>query len=889
MNGVGIAPPGFAISAITGGQRPRPVGAGMHVQGDAMTISRERTTVTTAMPGQAQFAKPSTDQGGTAPWLMVGEVARSGSGAAPDRLYIIAEAVSPNLRAGSVGAGVIAAIRDIYGSSEHEDPVAALAAALDAANLALYQQNLTTTPGRRVVLGLTCLVAREQELLICQVPPTQLILSQGGTPIALPELATWHRDYQPHARDDRQGLGATETATPLLFRATLEDGDLITLCTSNLARVLAATGDDSDLGPLLGSDPAAAIEFLAELAEQQHLELAYATAITPTLPYAVPYQDRSEPEYDETLEDDFDQSADQPSHHAGGNWFERGLREMRERSRIISWPRRSERPPARRGHLHAIPDDTPEDTDGATLREALEDGHEDERVISAFSMRTPQPRHSEQAEIDPDDGWDDEPAVADTRANSQWRAEAARADQAPAWDREDRAYAAPDDYAPSPRAPRRNRRTGPLQWLGSLTTLLLLVVGTVVERFLPAGGRRRNEGYLDRSRNRVWPIGGLERYESRGLPLGRALPALILGAIVVIAVVLLLSIRNHQIRTEQARFDTALAKVTQAREAAQSSPDRQAAHNQLLALPAQLAAIPAADKPGRPERIVEEQGAIAVALDKVDGIQRIAAPSIQLVAPLPANAGSASTRPQIVIGDGKQFVLYNGTVYWLDGRKTLTKILAKGDTVGGIGVNTILGIAWRVDSLFAYSETQGFVRDAAGAWTALPLAASGRKSTAVDSYLGNLYLLEGERGQIVKFASGAYNQVPQPWSSTKANGDLNLAVDFTIDTDIYVLLADGRVLDFYQGEIKATYKPSLVPPLAGASAMTTAPDSRWLYIVDPREGRILRFSRDGAQLDVFKPAEGAKSFTGVREVAVDEPANMLYLLTDEGLLSVRLP
>lgn len=855
-----------------------------------MTISRERTTVSMATPGQAQFTTPGADQGGGAPWLLVSEVTRPGPGAGTENLYVIAEPVTPHSRAGSVGAGVIAAIRDIYSASEHDDPVVALTAALDAANLALYQQNLTTTPGRRVVLGLTCLVERDHDLLICQVPPTQLILSQGGTPIALPELTTWQRDYQPHARDDRQGLGATETATPLLFRATLEDGDLITLCTSNLARALVATGDPDDLGPLLGTDPGEAIAFLNELAEQHHLDLAYGTAILPPASSAADAPGLLE---DEPLDDEDDEFEEQPESTGSpreGNWLERSLREVRERSRIIAWPRAGNRRPARASSFRLVRDDEP-NPDGASLREALEGGYDDERVISAFSVRTQQAPQPGPEALDPDDGWGDEPAATDGRAAHDAYADA---------DDERDPYAAPPrhratgytDHAAATAAPpthaprRRQRRSNPFQ---VVATLVLLVIGTVAERFLPAGGRRKREGYLDRGRNRVWPIGSLERYQAGGLPLGRALPLIIFGVIVVVIVVLLLSIRSHQARAEVARFDAALGRVTQAREAAQANPDRQAAHTQLLALPAELGTIPAADKFDRPARIASEKAAIAMALDQVDGVQRIGAQSIQLVAPLPANAGSASTRPQIVVGDGKQFILYNGTVYWVDGRKTMTKILGKGDTVGGVGVGALTGLAWRMDSLFAFSETQGFVRDGAGNWSMLPLAASGRKITAVESYMGNLYFLESDRGQIVKYASGAYNQVPQPWSNASVNGDLNLGVDFAIDTDIFVLLADGRVLDLFQGEAKATVTPGVVPALAGASAMTTAPDSRWLYIVDPREGRLVRIARDGGQVNVYKPAEGAKSFIGVREVAVDEPANLVYLFTDEGLLSVRLP
>ncbi len=841
-----------------------------------MTANRERTRIITGEAGQAEFSTDDAQGEGRSPRLLVAEVASSERGASKDQLCVIVESVEHSPRAASVGAGVVKAIRDIYTASAARDPLTALTTAIDAANLALYQQNLSTTPGHRVLLGLTCLLVRAEEVLICQVPPTQLILSQGGVPITLPDLATWASDYQPHARDDRQGLGATEATAPLFFRATLEDGDLITLCTSNIARLLP---EGSALGPLLADDPVAAVEFLVDLSEQHGLATAYATSIAPTITEGAGYptshhgseSDDNEPT---TLADDGEATEDE-------GWFGRNLREMRERSRIIPWPRfgeRHTRPQSARAE--AVSDD------GSTLRDALESGTDDERTISAMSIPTGhlRPEFETRAEGDEgDEGWEEDYVEAPQRHHQ--RVVAQTANSAPRGVRGTE-HGPLDDILPSRR---RAHRANPFGALGSLVALPLLGIGTIVERVLPSGGRRRDDRHLDDGRKRVWPLGGLERYRAGGLPFGRALPLILLVGLLVFVAVLLVSLRNHQARVEQARFDGALAQVAQAREAASALPDRQAAHVQLLALPEQLKNIPAADKPGRQERIAAEAAAINAARDQVGGIQRLAPDAVNVLGALPPGALAVNARPQIVVGGGKQYVFANGTVYLADGRGTLTKILVKGDLIGGTAAGALLGIAWRETNLFAYSETQGFVRDNAGAWTMSPLAANGRKATAVESFVGNLYILEAERGQIIKWAAGAFNQSPQPWSSSKTNADLNLAVDFTIDADIYALLSDGRVLDLYQGEVKATLSPAVVPPLAGATAIASTLEGKWLYLLDAREGRIVRMGRDGTQITVYKPAPDAKTFTNAREIAVDEKANTAYLLTDDGLVSVRLP
>jgi hypothetical protein len=360
-------------------------------------------------------------------------------------------------------------------------------------------------------------------------------------------------------------------------------------------------------------------------------------------------------------------------------------------------------------------------------------------------------------------------------------------------------------------------------------------------------------------------------------------------AVLVIGVTLTMSVRNRQIRAEQQRFDAALTQIGQQREAAVGASDKLAAYNQLLVLPEGLKAIVGADKPGRPERIAAEQTAIATAIDQVAGIERLPVSAIELVAAPPTGGVTGTGRMQLVAHAGQQYALIGGTVYSIDPRaKTLLRILGKGDSIGGTSVGQVVGIVWRIDTLFAFTETQGFTLGTAG-WTATPLAATGRKAVSVESFDGNLYFLEPERGQIVKFAAGSYAQTPQPWSSTKSTTDLSLALDFTIDRDIYILLSDGRILDYFQGELKTSFAPTTVPPLAGASAITTTEEGRWLYMIDPQDGRIIRVGRDGNLAGVYKPTDGAQSLVGAKDIAVDEATGTVYVLTAEGVVSVRLP
>lgn len=861
-----------------------------------MTISRERTATSLGTgTAYAQFGRRNGERDDRCPQIALGRVPGWPGEAQPDDyLYIICEPVEMTARAAPVGASIMAAIREAYAESERDDPVAAIAAAVSAANDALYAKNRAGAPGLRVFLGVTCLVIRDNDLIICQVPPTQAIVSQNGVPIALPALESWLDGYQPQGEGEPEALGMRAEIEPLLYRATLERDDLITLCSANLSAILA----EEHLGPLVGDDPEAGRDFLADLAERRRLDPAYAVVLAPPLTElsSLPLGARAGDEdgalrriggpgiagADEYDLIDYEDEPDEPASDeypvgvaaASKSWLERSLREMRERSRVIPWPRRKAPHNAR-----VIPLRQDIDLDAAH-------GHWSPDGGDAETGRADEAEHARQG---PDTvawrGWQGAPSAV-----AAYGAEPDELDGA-GWSDRDEATA--DDEFATPAGRRSPRRAGLAETLGSIAALIVLVAGSAIERIAPAGRAARRTRDLEDRRGGAWPIGSLERWSGRGerrLPFGRWLPLVIVAAIVVAALTLVVSVRSQQARAAENRFATALAKIGAAREAAVNSPDRAGARAQILTLRPELDKIATGDQPDRAERVAAERAALAQALDRVEGIERLGPAQVQLLAATPAPAGAAASRPQIVLGDGQQFVLLNGVLYAVDGRaKTMTKILTKGDSVAGVSVGQLLGATWRIDSLLAFDESHGYLRDATGSWRALPLAATGRKVTAADTFDGNLYLLEAERGQIGKFPSGGYASVPQPWSSAKTNGELALALDMTIDKDIYVLLSDGRILDFYQGELKGTLAPATVPPLAGASAIHAAPDGKALYLVDPKEGRIVRVARDGNVTGAFKAAEGAHSFVGARELAVDEAAGIAYLLTDEGLLSVRLP
>jgi hypothetical protein len=82
----------------------------------------------------------------------------------------------------------------------------------------------------------------------------------------------------------------------------------------------------------------------------------------------------------------------------------------------------------------------------------------------------------------------------------------------------------------------------------------------------------------------------------------------------------------------------------------------------------------------------------------------------------------------------------------------------------------------------------------------------------------------------------------------------------------------------------------VVPGITKAVALSSQTDRPYFYVADD-QSRILRLDRDGKLVQQFladKSASGVPSLDGIQSMAVDDVLGTAYVLTDHGLLMVRL-
>ncbi len=167
------------------------------------------------------------------------------------------------------------------------------------------------------------------------------------------------------------------------------------------------------------------------------------------------------------------------------------------------------------------------------------------------------------------------------------------------------------------------------------------------------------------------------------------------------------------------------------------------------------------------------------------------------------------------------------------------------------------------------------------------LKSNPRASSTTDFliYSGRAYTLDGASGQIWRASSASGGFGSETEYIKAATTDLTGSVGIAIDSNVYILKADGTVARFLSGGQEAFGLVSVDPPLRAASAIWTGVDATKIAIADPAEKRILLFNKDGT----LKAQLTSSEFSGPRDIDGNETDRRLLVVDGTRLLLVSLP
>lgn len=290
--------------------------------------------------------------------------------------------------------------------------------------------------------------------------------------------------------------------------------------------------------------------------------------------------------------------------------------------------------------------------------------------------------------------------------------------------------------------------------------------------------------------------------------------------------------------------------------------------------------------------------------DEMDRVNTVIRPtSTMLLADLAKLGGSQSSPSRVVVDSNNLYVLDKGAgrvyKFLLDasGQSLLNVpnnvLVRKGDVHGGTPLADVWEAVWmpagplRASPSLLVLGSQGTLIDyrPEKGLQVLPLRGSQAwlSFRGARGFNGNLYVLDPPSGQVWRYipTSSGYDSEPR---GILEGAQIDDAVDLAVDGNIYVLAAKGTVWQFAGGPPKTFQQGKLDRPLTSPVALFSIPSTRFVYIADRGNARIVAFNKEGE----FRFQIKGEAMEGIQGLSVDEEKGLLYVASGQKVFAASI-
>ncbi len=838
----------------------RPVAAIIHERTTHPTVNVNQCQSPESMPKYTpelqQFGLVAGSYQTTSPFILTAEPRNPlAAEARKGRLYMLTEPFEVAGDGQTACQLVTRTIHKVFYAHPSTSITTALRVALVEANRVLYQHNFSAPPPKRAQVGVVCAVLREADLYLAQVAPAQAYVLCQQQVRAFPQPPHWrtaHTSAAPFL--SYTPLGHSLFVEPELHRCQMGVGDVLLLCSSNLAPHLAC----AELVPLLrAGNPQALIEHVITASTSSAVAQSHALAVVLAAPVRAPSP-----------------------------------------APVVAVPPPKPKPPRKRG-TPAPPPDLPAQREplpevpvlelGASLPEQVA-AHANERLLSPSLWLGETDFGAVRVQGEPIDLGDPYLRTVTVQPYQPRRVRRPLSDM-PLAERlvypfhllgdeiEDRfvrplrsrsrASANKSRRPERPSRPPRHEDDVPparpiLSTLMGVTilaafVLLLFLYGTAVAR---RAATEDTAGYLAVAEERMAAVQQAASLEEATRNLASVQQAM-------------LELRANPLITDtNAAFWLRYMALQKDLEVAEASVLRQTYLDPVEV----LATHPT---PGRAFTRLVVPPAVASVTDPV------ALEAVQSIYALDGNRETAQLYriprsggiPEVVLGPG-QLVQ---------------------ETVAG----PLQAIAWRLDNVVAIDQSAGgygyfFINR--GEWNYTRLGGSeiwlAESAPVLRTYEGNLYVWGAEPNEILRYNSGRYGDFPDLWLGRdgSAGRDIGTAIDMVIDGGIALLQPDGRIFIFARGAFQRELPtPQVQPPVALVTRFTTLgnPETGAFFILDTLNERIIHIDKaSGEVLQQMRVRDSSPiRLNQLLDLHVVEEGGrlMLYLINGDQILRAGVP
>lgn len=818
------------------------------------------------------------------------------------RLYVVVEAEDDTVQGHQACQLVARVLCKAFFENDSFSITSSLRVAVLAANEALYKHNFNAPKHKRANVGLTCAVLKDTDLFLAQVAPTQAYMLVEGKLRALPTHPSWKTAHlTPTPFLPPNPLGVSLFVDPELYRCRLQADDALLLCSSNLAPLLTA-GDVDAL--LRHPNLTEAKEQLSTFCIGHNLAECHAVLIK-LVPVARSLVQTK------AIADVHGSGQRQGFWQRIGRQFAGGTEAAGRTNadeQATTQADVEEEPQTRRRQQLKNERIAPADVLEAPPAQP---------VLPTYFA--PKPRPIELGETLQQRQEQAEATRVTTLPPSAFLGEGVPEQAVPASQEPiDLSYIAELSQA-QPYRSRYNRRSLTDMGLGERLMLPFQRIFQAIQTYQSHQQARRPPMYAAPAPVRRW-----QRLTTRPPQPRPAFPWLIFAGLVVGVTVLILYGAVLSQREADERVAQYLDQAEQLMTAVYAAPDQGRAAEQLSEAEQAMQVVRASalvtvTNPAFWLRYQALQDNYERALSSIH--LRHFLNDMTVLAEHPEERGrfaSLVVPPPTTSLTNTYALDAMRYIYALDGNSDVARLyriprqggipepyLQPGDVVRNTVVGPLRAITWRLDSIVAVDQgNNGFgyyFRDA-DAWNSIRLGGSEiwtpRGRIDLESYDGNLYVWGAESGEILKFSSGRYGNIPQLWVEPEglAGNDVGTSIEMAIDGYIYLLQPDGKVLVLHIGRFEREIVPgNITPPIAAVTRffVTGGSTEGWIFLLDTLNERIIQMDKlTGAIVQQMSvQPDSALQLNQLTDLYVDMGGGrpMLYLVNGGQILEAELP
>lgn len=159
-----------------------------------------------------------------------------------------------------------------------------------------------------------------------------------------------------------------------------------------------------------------------------------------------------------------------------------------------------------------------------------------------------------------------------------------------------------------------------------------------------------------------------------------------------------------------------------------------------------------------------------------------------------------------------------------------------------------------------------------------------REPGGLGVYLGNIYVLDKNQKQILKFQPAEKGYSKTNYLSQNVTPDFSKSTSIAIDGSIYVLLGDGTIEKFTRGKQERFTVSSLDKPFNSPSRIFTDANTTGIYILDNGNSRIVVLNKEG----VYQNQYQAEILKTAKDFEVLEKDKKIYVLSQNKAYEIEM-